>query len=747
MTSTPRKTRIAVLGGGFGSLAAVFALTSQPGWDERLSITVYQIGWRLGGKAASGRNADHHERSEERGAHLLLGFYDNTLAMLRRCYQELGRTPGAPLATFREAFEPVDTLLLRSDIPGRAPLWPLTLPRSSAPPGACTPLPTVWGYLGLLLAWLVDSAPQLHDALATHEALLAAGDPSARAALLAAVERAHQLGAPGYADLPRRGDELDLDALLPAAAAAGLELAAPDAPDPDHRRLRAWALPLVIAADHALAQVAAAPAEGLRAPHFLGPLRLAMAIARGVVEDRLYAGTRGLDAIAGEEFRAWIARHGAPADLLDHPLVRGLYDLFRAYEGGDRAKPAMAANTMLRLVLRLFFTYRGALCYLPRAGMGEAAFAPLYQLLRRRGVRFRFFHKVKRLHLSRRGDAIAAITLGRQVELKRPRARYEPLVAVKGLPCWPSRPRWHQIVLGHEPEVQAIDFESPDSPEVEELLLRRGRDFDQVILGIPPAALRPLADELARKSPRWQAMLENAASAAVGGLQLWLHPTWEQLGRPGGPAVGAAFPAPFTRWQDTSSRIPTELWRGNFWPGAAIALDATIPDALLAALPADPAARDAALLAWLKDQATKWLGANTGALWPEGTAGFTPALDWNLLVDPERRMGDARLLTQHLWAAAEGSGRHVLSLPRGDRHRLRADGSGLRNLYLAGDWVDSGLNAGCIEAAVIAGLQVARAIAGHPVLIVGEHDRLDEPTELTRVVALPRPPVGASVTH
>ena len=39
-----------------------------------------------------------------------------------------------------------------------------------------------------------------------------------------------------------------------------------------------------------------------------------------------------------------------------------------------------------------------------------------------------------------------------------------------------------------------------------------------------------------------------------------------------------------------------------------------------------------------------------------------------------------------------------------------ADGSGYDNLVLAGDWTDNGLNAGCIEAATLGGLQAANAI-------------------------------------
>ena len=43
-----------------------------------------------------------------------------------------------------------------------------------------------------------------------------------------------------------------------------------------------------------------------------------------------------------------------------------------------------------------------------------------------------------------------------------------------------------------------------------------------------------------------------------------------------------------------------------------------------------------------------------------------------------------------------------------------SDESGYDNLFLAGDWTDSGINAGCIEAAVLSGLQAANAVHRRP---------------------------------
>ena len=65
----------------------------------------------------------------------------------------------------------------------------------------------------------------------------------------------------------------------------------------------------------------------------------------------------------------------------------------------------------------------------------------------------------------------------------------------------------------------------------------------------------------------------------------------------------------------------------------------------------------------------------------------------------------------------------MLSLPGTGRLRLRADESGYDNLVLAGDWIDTGLNAGCIESAVMSGIQAANTVTGQALLrgITGFH--------------------------
>ncbi len=99
-------------------LAAAWRL-SEPGWQDELeSITVYQRGWRLGGKGASSRGPNG--RIEEHGLHLWLGYYENAFRLLRECYGELDRPatdPAAPIRTWREAMFPAETVGLEDRRP------------------------------------------------------------------------------------------------------------------------------------------------------------------------------------------------------------------------------------------------------------------------------------------------------------------------------------------------------------------------------------------------------------------------------------------------------------------------------------------------------------------------------------------------------------------------------------------------------------------------------------------------------
>src|SRR5207244_3789074 len=114
---------------------------------------------------------------------------------------------------------------------------------------------------------------------------------------------------------------------------------------------------------------------------------------RGVLHDGLLRHPSGLDPIDRFDFSDWLIHHGAEPESARCALVSTVvYDLQFAYRDGDPKQPSCSAATALRGLIRLFFTYRGAIAWKMRAGMGDVVFAPLYKVLERREVEFRFFH-------------------------------------------------------------------------------------------------------------------------------------------------------------------------------------------------------------------------------------------------------------------------------------------------------------------------------------------------------------------
>ena len=95
--------------------------------------------------------------------------------------------------------------------------------------------------------------------------------------------------------------------------------------------------------------------------------------------------------------------------------------------------------------------------------------------------------------------------------------------------------------------------------------------------------------------------------------------------------------------------------------------------------------------------------------------------DWNYLTDPHNRSDIQRLDAQYWRTNADPTERYVLSAVNSSKYRLYAGNSGFKILYLAGDWTDNKvLNAGCMEAAIISGLQASRAVCGFLKKIEGE---------------------------
>ncbi|MGB3486407.1 MAG: FAD-dependent oxidoreductase [Mycobacterium sp.] len=670
-----RRHKVVILGGGMAGLSAAWRL-SEPGWRDHLeSITLFQRGWRLGGKGASSRGI--HDRIEEHGLHVWLGSYDNAFALLRECYAELDRAttdPAAPIQTWDQALIPSDELGMADKWGTDWQVWSGRFRRNRDLPGEPDSTGrelTVVEFVRRALELLLDFADSLHPC-----------------------------GSPGLVltttPAPHGDTVVDMLRRSVFAVLASLSVA------PTSEALRAGLLGVP-------AEQLRQELDGERRPEqrrFWLLASLLTATARGLLSDDLISDPQGFRAINDEEYGDWLLRHGAHPDVLDHPLIRGLYDMVFGYVDGDCDRRALAAGTAVLLTGIALFQYRGAFFWKMTAGMGDVVIAPLYQALRRRGVDFEFFHRVDSLQLDPGRTRVEGIAVGRQVELAAGADRYEPLITCRGLPVFPDELLTDQLDPGRQTSGVETHFGRRHDVEIRQL--RRGADFDQVVLATSLGMIPLIAQELIEDSPDWSDMVNQVRTVATQSFQLWLRPTESEMGwdRPGVTTSG--YVAPFDTW----ASMPQTLWAED-WPAAdrpqTVAYFCGVLDA---EWPTD--VDHDQYLADCRQRvittARNHLDHHLGLFLPGAVtgAGFT----WSLLCGAGALEGGAALATQHVSVNVDPSDRYVQSVPGSDRFRLRPDESGYDNLFLAGDWTDSGINAGCIEAAVISGLQAANALLG-----------------------------------
>jgi uncharacterized protein with NAD-binding domain and iron-sulfur cluster len=681
--------RVAVLGGGMAGLAATWRL-SEPGWRDRYaSITVYQRGWRLGGKGASSRGA--HGRIEEHGLHVWLGYYENAFRLMRECYAELDRSltdPTSPVRAWQDAFIPAPTVGLEDRHGGG------------------------WHH------WVGDFAP--NDQLP--------GDPDAPGGVMT------------VAEFVRRGLRLLADfaeSLRPGAPGSGRVVLSTDPrppPGPHRDLLAGLGITAVAAALEAVTMAQGALASDLARPlapldRFLDGVRSSLAAGtdadpalrkashlvsvvgatlRGIVADNLLGDPRGFRAIDGEDYRDWIRRHGAAPEAVASTLVSGLYDLVFAHQDGDPGRTSFGAGWGVFLSGKTFFDYKGAIFWKMTAGMGDIVFAPLYQALRRRGVEFKFFHRIDGLHLSADQSAVEAISVGIQAEPVDGPAGYEPLVRVRGLPCFPARPVTDGLdgaagIGDHDLESHWCSW-----PDADRVVLRRGPDFDVAVLAIPLGMAPVVCQELIDHAARWRDMVTHVRTVATQSLQLWLREAEPDLGWPHPGVTLSGYVKPFDTWASMPQVIEAEDWPEDDRPRTIAYFCST----LAAPWPTGKGAAAYARRhhARVRKHVRQFVAQELGHLLPGAVdeRGFR----WDLLCGAPPDAGPDALDTQFWRANVDPSDRYVQSLAGTDRFRLRPDESGYTNLFLAGDWTDCGLNAGCIEAAVLSGLEAANAVLG-----------------------------------
>ncbi|QSQ18840.1 NAD(P)-binding protein [Pyxidicoccus parkwayensis] len=705
------RTRIAILGGGPSALAAAFHLTSTSALRQRYEVTVYQMGWRLGGKGRSGRGPDG--RIEEHGLHILFGFYENFFSMIRACYAELDRPASHPMATWRHAFEPHTFGLVEEWFQGRWHHWPVEFPSNDAVPGNGSAFNSGGDYVSFVLHSLLEfllgwrTERRVGDVLHSHRhdwrtssdsPETTSGRPDAR--LFHA-----------------------LRLLRAALKLAGRASASLHSRAPVLLRLMRQVRRLVIQSLHRRSQ------DSIRSYRVWAYVDFWSTVFIGMMADRLYE-PGALNAIDEYDLRDWLRKHGAHEDTLQSAFVRTIYGAAFSYAQGDPERPLAAAGSALRALFRMGFTYKGAAYYKMRSGMGDVVFTPLYQVLQRRGVRFEFFHKVESLHLTPEKDAIASVHFTRQATLRHPESGYDPLVDVGGLECWPSEPRWEQ--LEDAEQLKGFDLESYYTPwkGVGTVTLKAGEDFDQVLLATPIACIPFLCGELLEHSPRWRNMVRHVKSVQTLSLQVWMDRTLAELGWDMPSPLLSLYVEPMNTWAEMSQTLHSEPWPEAYRPRAVHYFTGpqSGPDLPPPATDHDYPAREKQRA---REEALTFLRHHFTPLVP-GAADprVPPRIDWNRLVDPRNGEGEERLEAQYYRSNCDPADRCTVAFPGATKFRMKAGDTGYANLVIAGDWIDNGLYVACMEGAVQGGILAARALSGMRFRIIGEELGWDAPREL-----------------
>jgi uncharacterized protein with NAD-binding domain and iron-sulfur cluster len=677
----PHSDNIIVVGGGIAGLAAAFELT-KPGLFPGESVVVYQMGWRLGGKCASGR--DDQGRIIEHGLHIWFGYYENAFRLLQEVYEELGRLPDGRHADWRTAFEPQVFTPIGTEGGG---FIPLTWPDCEGVPGDGTPLSLFDSMIGVLrLLGVVHDALTGNQGLTSSEHLIPVPSEAPVEVLAADVEQITL----------RTGLDLGIDwlNLIQENPYSTLEV------ENAANYFNALADEMQ---NH----------QTTETDRLLGDLYdVTGAFIAGVITQIIIKGAK-LSDLDRLDFREWLVLQGANyASAYRSPVVKALYDTMFQYPYGLTSSPSYGAGTAANVVLRLLGTYKGSAVWKPMASLGEALIAPLYRVLRARGVRFEFFHKLMHIDLTEDKTSVARLHFIRQVNILP--GGYEPTSG--SATYWPSMPKWERIEKGAELRDHGIDLESRwCDQQTCRFALEQGKDFADLVLAIPLGAFKHFSarqgpcDELIRESPRFRALAGNIPLVPSLSIQLWCTRRLSELGWTGPPPTMVSGEPALQIWADMSQILEQEGW-GSERP-LSLHYFCNVFDSSPSRVNAASDRRR------VRELTVEWLENEALKLWPMAGDG---RFDWNVLFDRRGRDRVPRVDAQVLTANVDPCACCVSSAAGTTRWRLKAGESGFAHLTLAGAWTDTGLNTECVEAAVMSGMQASRVLCGSPETVFGE---------------------------
>jgi len=733
------RKRVAILGGGPAALSTAYQLTSRE--PDTYDITIYEMSWRLGGKTASGRG--EYDRIEEHGLHVLFGAYHNAFDLMMDCYDRLAEDKAAAgQHVHRHFFDAVEPrhfgVIGEDDVPVEEAWlpWYLQFPSNPSVPGD-RPLPTLRDLLLTLLQLVVHilvGAFGLRRFQASFRWITGYKRklPRKSAVRLPRNDKPQPAPVPTYHGsaitrfafwmVRRVMDEATFPGRLFRWTIWTLHTLLKRTPPP---HTQAWTV-----LDFSFAVL-----KGMIAHGFLVSDKRKRTDPRGKDPG---SGWGYYDRIDQLDFRHWLAIYDADPHTLESPFVRIVYDAAFSYEDGGlevdkdarMLNESMGAGTVLRIMMLMGFTYKHAMYFKMRGGMGDIISGPLYEVLKRRGVKFQFFHRVRALRpgKDRQGrDVITGVEIDKLVRLK-PGHEYRPVRWRRGLLTWPSQPHpedidpdWYQAASEAEKS-----YLLPERPPAERFTLT---EFDKLIFAIPVACIPYVCQDLVAAGdqskpafdPKRQHFFRTQTLGTVQtvALQIWFRPSLEGMGWPQSPPLLSLFFDPLNTWCDMSQTLPREGWPPGLRPGTVAYFCGPLPHRWKLPTPEElprwsPAdfQRLHDRLKQQADRATADLIGTMDQLVPNVCASSSDpdrSFNFGLILDPQRRQGDERLLSCHQQPNFEPSARCTLALPGQTEWRIRAGVTGYVNLVVAGDWTRNGLHAACFEGAVVSGIYAARA--------------------------------------
>lgn len=713
------KKKITVIGGGLGAMTAVCQLMRQPNAADLYEIDIYQMGWRLGGKGASGVNPEKGHRVEEHGIHFWFGFYENAFMLMKEVYKGLDRPPHAPLSTFDKAFKPQPYMVFAEHVDSNWVDWRIDFPKLPGKVGDGVfndPVAEIFtaafnyiamefrkhfsgkngGCLGGLLGKILGRQGR-HTLKGPLEKIVQDMEKTIEKDVVHDIEKHLRVTGKLLADPKYHGPE-NLEAHLDNL---------------DNLAKWIWdVLGELIHSDNLLRRL-------------WTTIDFTLAFVRGMLKDGVVSVQNGklvLDftIINDHDYANWLVLHGMDAAYArEFPPVKSMYDGPFAFFRGNVQAPNVEAGTALNIFLRLAVTCKEDVMWRMQAGMGDTIFAPFYLWLQKLfpdNVRFHFFHKATHLQLAADKKTVEAIEFEQQVRLKPGLDHYDPLIPCKdGLLCWPSRPIYEQLDPAQAKALQKdhINLDSNWSGWTggTPVIKRAGTDFHEVIIGASLASLPDFCSELIDQNPAWSVMLDKVGTVQTQAFQLWLTKTPEALGVDP-QKILSCYVEPLDTFAEMNQVLAREEWthlpkKPEYLAYVCGAFEdaGSIPPYKVTSFPENQQEEVFGNMKNFIEQRLRHI--LPGAFDASGN------FDWSILVDADNGIGEARLRYQYWRANIDPSERYVFSLAGSSKYRLRTDESGFGNVFLTGDWIQNGFNIGFVEGAVISGILTARAVSGN----------------------------------